>query len=82
MLYAVYGTDVDRNYLLGFADGKQEDVEAYYNARKGYGLVLDPIEFTVIPVGYKAKKETLDKEIKKYEAMIKQLTKQIVGSPT
>ncbi len=44
-IYAVYGTDVDRDYLLGYVTCDNiEHVYTFFDKKKGYGLKLTPVE--------------------------------------
>jgi hypothetical protein len=47
-IYAVYATDVERNYLLDYAIGHPDDIREVYDDRKGYGLELKEVKPVVI----------------------------------
>lgn len=66
-IYAVYATDNDRNRLLDFAIGAKEDIEAYFDDRKSYGLVLEPVNPLIIEAGYLVKRDAILKEKKQLE---------------
>lgn len=66
IIYAVFATHLDRESPLGYViNSKLEDVEAYFNERKGYGLTFREVWPMQIPRGFaKNKQELLDKKLK------------------
>jgi len=58
-IYQVEAEGLDRNQLLGFATGAKSDIEAYFDDRKDYGLVLSLVVPKHIPAGYATQKQDL-----------------------
>ena len=78
-IYAVHATTLDHPLFLGYATGKIEDIKAYYDDRKQYGLEVTAVKPLHIPEGYAHKREgllgrkaQLEKELKDIERQIKQ----------
>jgi hypothetical protein len=70
-IYAVYATHVDRNYLLGYCiSDERQDINAYYDEEKGYGLEVERVAPIVIPSGYAVQKKEL---VRQREVLKKQL---------
>ncbi len=45
IIYAVHGTDTDRDYLLGYVTCENiQDIHTLFDDRKGYGLKIEPIK--------------------------------------
>lgn len=61
IMYAVYANHIDRKVLLGIASGDPEDIKAFYDNQKAYGLdlYLERLQPNPIPPGYAALKDTL-----------------------
>lgn len=77
-LYIVRGTGSNSDYFIGLATGTVEDITAYYDDKKGYGLRIDQANITNVPDGYAVKRDALiaekrqlEKRIQTIEAMIK-----------
>lgn len=76
--YAVYAKGTDRDQLLGFATGQQEDIAAYFDDRKGYGIYCNAIKPVNIPSGYAiqrakliAQRQELERQIREIDSSIK-----------
>lgn len=76
-IIAVYAQNVDRNYLLGYAIGAVEDIKAYYDDKKAYGLVLEPVNFKRIPKGYAADRKALVQKRDNLQKQLDELDKEI-----
>ncbi len=70
-IYAVYAQHEDRNHLLDFAIGDKKDIEAYFDDRAAYGLVLEPVNPLIIEEGYAEKRDAILEEKKKLEERLK-----------
>ena len=81
-IVSVSATQTDRNYFLGHAIGATEDIEAYFDDSKGYGLEMEPVSPVVIPAGYAAKRKgmlakraDLERQLKEMDAQLKRFSK-------
>ena len=63
-IYAVYATDVDRDYLLGYATGLPKDIESAFEHRKAYGLRLEAIK----PIAVTSETGNMIRELRKAKA--------------
>jgi len=63
--------------LLGYAIGHTEDIHAYYDDLKAYGLKLEPVDPVIIPTGYAAKRAVLVKRRDELEAELKELNRKL-----
>lgn len=71
VIHAVFAKYEDRNRLLGYVIAEsEEDVQAYYEDKKAYGLEIETIEPVRIPAGFAAEKSEL---IRQRDALKKQL---------
>ncbi len=56
-VYAVYAKNIDRNIFLGYCTSEsKEDIEAYYDDKKCYGLMIEQVRPVKIPAGFATKK--------------------------
>lgn len=76
-IYAVYSVHEDRNILLDFACGNKEDIEAYFDERKAYGLEFVLVDPIVIEPGFSSKKSHLLRKKKELENQLKALSRDI-----
>jgi len=77
-IYAVYAIHTDRNYLLGYATGKVEDIRAYFDDQKVYGLEIKVVKWVHVPANYAedksalvAKRNALQKQVDELDRQIK-----------
>ena len=66
-----------KNRLLGYATGTIEDIEAYFNDRMGYGLVITPLTPVDIPVGFAVKQKALLIRKEQLEEEFRKITEEI-----
>lgn len=59
MMYAVYANHENHRNFLGIASGDMQDIEAFYESRKAYGLDIEPIQVNHIPAGFAVEKAAL-----------------------
>lgn len=78
-LYAVYAEDTDRRHLLGFATGERIDIEAFFDDRKIYGLVLDVVQPVHVHEGFAAQRALLLAEKAELEARLESLNRKLKG---
>lgn len=76
-IYAVYGDNGSSRYLLGYATGLTKDIAAFFDDKKGYGLLIEEVQPIHIPSGYKLKLETLKLQKKALELELEEINKQI-----
>lgn len=76
-IYAVYAIHENRNQLLDFAVGEEEDIKAYFDDRKAYGLELKPVDPLIIPTGYCAERNELLLEKVKIERRLAALNRKL-----
>lgn len=76
-IYAVSATQLDRDQLLGYAIGRTEDIAAYYDSRKGYGLRIEPIKPLRIPDGHARRMAELVKKREAAEKALRQINREI-----
>lgn len=72
-IYAVYAKHTDQNYLLGHAIGEVEDIEAYFDDRKAYGLVLEQVDPVSLRSGYAEKRAELLRQRDELERAMNQI---------
>lgn len=73
-VYAVYAKHVDRNILLGFCiSDTYDDIEAYYEEKKAYGLEIEPVHPVRIPAKFAIRKKELVKRRLELEKQLKEL---------
>lgn len=58
-IYAVYANHEDRRLFLGLAVGNVQDIQAFYDERKAYGLDLERANIQYIPQGFASRKAAL-----------------------
>jgi len=59
-VYQVFAKHDDRDRELGFARAETlADLEAFFDDRKGYGLVVKPIKSVTVPCGLADRKRSL-----------------------
>lgn len=58
-LYIVFATHTDRDIFVGFATGEVEDIEAYFDDRKAYGLRIEEAKPIKVEAGYAKRKNEL-----------------------
>lgn len=61
-LYIVYAENTDSRTFLGLATGNSEDIKAYYDSRKSYGLILEPAKIVEVYKGYADQRKQLLEE--------------------
>ncbi len=71
--YAVYGTDVDRDYLLGYARGNPKDIKIVFEHKKGYGLKLTAVRALEVTPELAQSISRLRTEKAVYEAKLKEV---------
>lgn len=71
IIYAVYATDTDRNYLLGYCTGDRKDIETVFEDRKGYGLELEVVKVVDISPTFAADIRAVKLQKSQAEAAIK-----------
>ena len=76
-IYAVYANVPDRRYLLGFAIGQVDDICAYYDDKKAYGLDLEKVDPLVIPAGFAVKRKGLLAQRDQLQAQLDKLNKEL-----
>jgi len=81
-IHAVYGTNVDREYFLGLAIGERCDIEAYFEARQGYGLAIEVVTPVTIPTGYAAESTRLKLKRADVQGQLDKLDAQIENRGT
>lgn len=79
-VYAVFAKHLDRNKLLGYCYSESfDDIEAYYEDRKGYGLEVEAVHPIRIVSGYADRKKELADKRDKLQRQIDELNRQISG---
>lgn len=73
----MYAIHENRNQLLDFAVGEEEDIKAYFDDRKAYGLELKPVDPLIIPTGYCAERNELLLEKVKIERRLAALNRKL-----
>jgi len=58
-VYAVFAKTESYNKFLGHATGEVRDIEAFYHSKRGYGLVIEPVQVNHIPSGFAKGKSAL-----------------------
>jgi hypothetical protein len=58
-IFAVFADHNERNMLLGYATGKQHDIESFFDDRKCYGLIIEEVKPVDVPSGYKAHRDNI-----------------------
>lgn len=78
-IYAVYATSSDSEYLLGYATGDMQDIKAYFDDQKAYGLRVECVTDKVlnIPAGYWEKKAYYLKKKAYYQAVLRGIDKEL-----
>jgi hypothetical protein len=76
-IYQVEAKGANRNTLLGYATGEKADIEAYFDARKAYGLILSLVVPKHIPAGYAAKRLSLQAQKEELQRQMLELDRQI-----
>lgn len=76
-IVAVYAQHLDRNSLLGYAMGNRDDIAAYFDDRKDYGLEMEEVTPILIPSGYAGTKKSLMKRKEALEAEMSRIQAQI-----
>lgn len=76
-IVAVYAEHLDRNTLLGYAMGDHDDIAAYFESRKAYGLKMEEVVPILIPKGYASKREGLVEQKEALEAGLARTEAQI-----
>lgn len=76
-IYAVYATHVDNIYLLGYAIGEMEDINAYYDDQKAYGLKIKAVKPVAIPKGFAVKRKALLQQKAALQAQLDKLNKEL-----
>jgi hypothetical protein len=77
-IVAVSGTQSDGPpYLLGYAIGAENDIRAFFDDNKGYGLKLSEVKATHIPAGYANTRAKLLQEKAEIEAQLEAINKQL-----
>lgn len=77
-IYAIFAKHLDRNVLLGYCYSESwEDIEAYYEEKKAYGLEVEHVRPVRIPKGYAEQKSTLVKQREALQKQIDELDRQI-----
>lgn len=74
---AVYGTDPDRHYLLGYAYGDSRDIQAYFDDRKGYGLEFETVNPVYVQEGYADEKTQILVEMEDLQRRLDELKSQL-----
>ena len=77
IIYAVYADHAYSRTLLGYATGNVEDIEAFFDSRKAYALVLVEVVSRHIPPGYAAKHNNLMARKQDLESELEQLNKEL-----
>jgi len=77
MIYRVEAKGLDYNSFLGYATGAKADIEAYYQSRQGYGLLLIPVVTKAVPAGYSARKAALMAQKEELQRQMDELERQI-----
>ena len=78
-IYAVYSVHEDRNRLLDFAVGEEEDIRAYFDDQKAYALELKPVDPIVIEPGFCVKRNELLLEKVQIERRLAALNRKLDG---
>jgi hypothetical protein len=78
-LFLVWANDSDRRRFLGLCTGHSNDIEAYYEDKKGYGLDIESVVPTVITAGYGKRKKELIVQKQELERQLKELDNRIKG---
>jgi hypothetical protein len=76
MIYLVRAIHVDRDIQLGVVEGDIEDIKAYFDDRKAYGLKITeyvPPTVIQIPKGYAAIKKELELRQTQLDNEVKEL---------
>ena len=76
-IYQVEAMHVDRNQLLGYATGEKRDIEAYFESRKAYGLVLSLVVPKHIPAGYAGMMARMAKQREELQRQMLELDQEI-----
>ncbi len=85
-IIAVWSKHEDRNHLLGYAVGNHllghavgnhEDIAAYFEDEKGYGLEMNVVIAKKIPEGYAMKKRALQDLKESLESELEAINKKI-----
>ena len=80
-IYAIYAKHLDRNQLLGYCYSESwEDIEAYYEDKKAYGIEVEAVRPVRIPKGYADRKALLVKERESLQKQIAELDRRIAAS--
>ena len=58
---AVYATQPERQQLLGFAAGDLQDIQAFFDDRKAYGLEIRRLQYIRVPTGFAQRKKELER---------------------
>lgn len=67
MMYEVYAKYDDRNNFLGIAEGESEDITAFFDRKKCYGIILKEIKIIKVPKGTAKKVEEIKKRQRELE---------------
>lgn len=76
MIYRVSTNNGVHCVQLGYATGDVPDIEAYFQDKEIYGLVIAPLEIMVVPKGYAKERARLDREIQVLKDKLAKLEEQ------
>lgn len=79
-LYQVFSSGTERITELGFARAeKLADIEAFFDERKGYGLVVKPIREVTVPCGLAERKKELRKKLSEMDLEMSRIRRELQG---
>lgn len=81
-IYAIYGTNMGDKYPLGHATGDRQDIEVYFEYRKGCALVIETVVPVAVPKGYAKEQNRLKAKRAVLQNQLAQLNTQIEGRGT
>lgn len=77
-IYAVHAKHLDRNVLLGYCFAEsEEDIRAFYDEDKAYGIVITAVLPVRIPTGYAEQRAALIEQRNNLQKQINELNMQI-----